>query len=208
MGILRKLREWRENEDGTLEGPSLKTEKGFTETVPDDPDAIPNRDWVGENTDGNAEGWSEDENSPHTAENLDGESVSFVLADTYDEIRVKADCINNRNSATQIDFRAFSNGTSAGAYDIIQADGSISTGNTYLEQVARINDNGRSIVTIEFPGRSEDGRHSIDVTYASSSNIEDDAIGARGSSISDIDEIEFDILGEADIRVEIYGRDY
>ena len=26
MGILRKLREWRENEDGTLEGPSLKTE--------------------------------------------------------------------------------------------------------------------------------------------------------------------------------------
>ena len=25
MGILRKLREWRENEDGTLEGPSLKT---------------------------------------------------------------------------------------------------------------------------------------------------------------------------------------
>ena len=26
MGILRKLREWRENEDGTLEGPSLKTD--------------------------------------------------------------------------------------------------------------------------------------------------------------------------------------
>ena len=27
MGILRKLREWRENEDGTLEGPSLNTEE-------------------------------------------------------------------------------------------------------------------------------------------------------------------------------------
>ena len=27
MGILRKLREWRENEDGTLEGPSLKTDE-------------------------------------------------------------------------------------------------------------------------------------------------------------------------------------
>ena len=36
MGILRKLREWRENEDGTLEGPSLNTESA---TVTNEVDA-------------------------------------------------------------------------------------------------------------------------------------------------------------------------
>ena len=33
MGILRKLREWRENEDGTLEGPSLNTGTVHSDSV-------------------------------------------------------------------------------------------------------------------------------------------------------------------------------
>jgi|AntRauMinimDraft_3_1070383.scaffolds.fasta_scaffold04076_2 hypothetical protein len=116
MGVLRRLREWRENKDGTLEGPALKTEEL---SLGGDGPATSFADIGG----GSGGLWTEDANSPGAVSGQ--ETYTVTLDGAYDlvllDVRVLADGSNGEVGLTL-------NGDSGANYDYTTYNGSTTTG--------------------------------------------------------------------------------
>jgi len=150
---------------------------------------------------GNAPDWTQDGNSPLTAQNTDSER--YTLDGTFDRLSIFVDVTNQTSSATNMDLRI--NRDAGNNYDYLTAGGTRTTGDTKIPKIDTLRASQSTNFRLHMTGRfSEALKGGVDYHEASLSSVQ----GFRNDGItSPVDSFTIKAGRDLKLAIDVYGFD-